>query len=198
LISGIVLAAGSSSRLGHPKQLLDLQGKPMLRHVVDAALASALEEVVVVVGHAAADVRAALPTDDRLRTVDNPRYADGQSMSLIAGLDAVDARGEAIVVLLGDQPGVRSRAIDAVVERYRHEPATIVQASYSGTPAHPTLIDRALWPELRALTGDEGARAVIRRHRNERVVVELGGRPPVDIDTESDYRRVLVERSLDR
>ena len=188
MIAGVVLAAGTSSRLGRPKQLLDLGGKPVLRHVVDAALASSLDQVIVVIGHVADDVRAALPSDGRLRAVENARYADGQSTSLLAGLDAVDANFDAIVVLLGDQPGVRASAIDAVLERYRGERPTIVQASYSGRPAHPTLIDRELWPELLTLNGDEGARSIIELHRAGRAFVELGGEPPADIDTEADYR----------
>lgn len=191
MISGVVLAAGTSSRLGRPKQLLDLAGRPLVRHVVDAALASTLDEVVIVVGHAAEAVRAVLPSHDRLRTAENRSHTGGQSTSLIAGLRAVHPVTEAIVVLLGDQATVRASAIDAVVDRFRRGRRTIVQASYSGTPGHPTLLARELWPEVEALTGDEGARSIVRRHRAERALVEMGGPTLADVDTEEDYRALL-------
>jgi molybdenum cofactor cytidylyltransferase len=195
VITGIVLAAGSSSRLGRPKQLLDLGGKPLVRHVVDAALGSSLDDVVVVVGRASDAVRDILPSDRRLRVVHNTRYAEGQSTSLVAGVEAASEATEAVVVLLGDQPAISADAIDAVVHGYRERRSPIVQASYSGTPAHPTLVDRTLWPELLAVHGDEGARSVIDRHRPDRTLVEVGGTVPADIDTEDDYRSAMRDQS---
>ncbi len=111
MISGIVLAAGSSSRLGRPKQLLELAGKLVLQHVVDAAAAAPLDEILVVLGHSAGEVadRLALPAHGRV--VLNPDHALGQSTSLQAGLRAAAPGADAAVVLLGDQPGIRPEAI---------------------------------------------------------------------------------------
>jgi molybdenum cofactor cytidylyltransferase len=189
LISGLVLAAGSASRLGRPKQLLDLEGRPVIRHVVDEALASTLDEVLVVLGAAADDVRSALPSDDRLRTAVNDEFAAGQASSLACGLRAVGA-SDAVVVLLGDQPGVSARVIDAVVGGWDGERTPVVQAAYAGRRAHPTLLDRSIWWQLERLSGDQGARELLEHHPEWIRTVEVGGRPPDDIDTEADYQRV--------
>lgn len=192
MISGIVLAAGTSSRMGRPKQLLALGDTTLLRHVVGTALGSALDEVVVVLGHASEEIAATLPSDPRLRIVRNPRFDEGQSTSLRAGLLAMGDATEAAVVLLGDQPGVTASAISAVIGEYQRTGASIVQASYDGRPGHPTLLAAQLWPEASSITGDEGARGVIDAHPADRTLVEIGGDPPHDVDTEADYRRVRL------
>jgi molybdenum cofactor cytidylyltransferase len=191
VISGVVLAAGTSSRLGRPKQLLDLGGLPLVRRVVEGALAArTLDDVVVVLGHEAARMALALPRLDRLRLVTNADYAEGQSTSLRTGLEALGADVQAAVVLLGDQPGTGAEAINAVVAAFRSGAGPVVQAAYSGHPAHPTLLARAVWERLLAeLGGDEGARGSLGRHPEWTTTVELGGDPPDDIDTEMDYER---------
>ena len=192
MISGIVLAAGTSSRLGRPKQLLKLGGKIVLQHVVDAAVRSGIDEVVVVLGHAADEISGALSPHRRVRLVVNDRYALGQSTSLREGLAAVHPAAVAAVVLLGDQPGVRTDAISAVVESWRVANATVVEASYGGLPAHPMVFARSAWPELAGAEGDEGARNVLRHHPEWVRLVEVGGTPPDDIDTEQDYERLRM------
>jgi molybdenum cofactor cytidylyltransferase len=194
MISGIVLAAGTSSRLGRPKQLLDLGGRPVLQRVLDAALAASLDEILVVLGHMADDVEAAVTFEEGVRPVLNPDYREGQSTSLRTGLRAVHEGSVAAVMLLGDQPGVRPAAIDAVVAAWRSGAGPIVQASYQGSPAHPTLVGRETWPELETASGDEGARGFIAAHSRERTLVEVGGDVPDDIDTEEDYRRALAKQ----
>lgn len=193
-VSGIVLAAGTSSRLGRPKQLLDLEGRPVLRWVLDAAAASSLDEILVVLGHAADEIQAVLAFDESIRVVRNPDYLEGQSTSLKAGLGEIAPNAEAAVILLGDQPGIRSEAIDAIVAAWRGGAGAIVQASYGGRPAHPTLLAREVWVEVDALSGDEGARGLIASHRGGRALIEVGGEPPDDIDTEEDYRKALSRR----
>jgi molybdenum cofactor cytidylyltransferase len=185
-----VLAAGASSRLGRPKQLLDLGGRPLLQHVLDASVASAVEEIVVVLGHAAGEIARALRCEARVRIALNPDYASGQSSSLITGLRAADRRSEAALILLGDQPGIRPDAIAAVMQAWRATRAPVVQASYRGQPAHPTLLARSVWAELEAATGDEGARGVMSSHPEWRSLVEVGGDAPDDVDTEEDYLRI--------
>lgn len=190
MITAIVLAAGTSSRLGRPKQLLDMGGTPLLQLVLGAAERAPVDEVVLVLGHYWEMIAAAIHPGSRTRTVVNHDYDAGQSSSLRAGLMAADDRSEAALVLLGDQPLIRADAVAAVVTAYRSGAGPIVQASYGGRPAHPTLLDRSLWPELIAGTGDEGARTMLERHPERRVLVEMGGTPPVDVDTEGDYRRI--------
>ena len=116
-IGGVILAAGRGARMGQTKQLLTLRGAPLLAHVVAAAERSALDQVVLVLGHEAAAVAAAVG-GPRTQVALNPRYADGQSASLRVGLQALDDDIVAALVLLGDQPTVRAAAIDAIVEAY--------------------------------------------------------------------------------
>jgi molybdenum cofactor cytidylyltransferase len=185
-----VLAAGTSSRLGRPKQLLDLGGRPLLRHVLDASVASTLEEIVVVLGHAADQVAEAIGSGDRIRISLNPGYEAGQSTSLVTGLRACDRRSEAAVILLGDQPGIRTEAIDAVITCWHETGGPVVQATYGGRPGHPTLLARSVWQAFEAATGDEGGRSILASHPEWRSLIEVGGDPPDDVDTEADYRRI--------
>jgi molybdenum cofactor cytidylyltransferase len=193
VIAGLVLAAGTSSRMGRHKLLLPLGGRPLVAHAVEAAFdAGCLDEVVVVVGRDADAVEEALGTGESLRFARNERFETGQASSLIVGIGAMRSDAEAFVVLLGDQPSVRPGVIAAVVTAFRDGAGPVVQASYSDRPAHPTLLARPVWPELAALTGDVGAREAIDRHREWLTLVEVGGQPPDDVDTDEDYRKVLA------
>ena len=185
-----MLAAGTSSRLGRPKQILDLAGKPVLQHVIDACEAAPLDQIVVVLGHAAPAIASRLHLSPRGGIVVNADFGEGQSTSLRAGLSAASTDAQAAVLLLGDQPGIRPRAIASVVEAWRGGRTLVVQASYGGRAAHPTVFDRAVWPDLEQAAGDEGARSILAGHPEWRSTVEVGGTPPYDIDTEADYARV--------
>jgi molybdenum cofactor cytidylyltransferase len=192
-VGAIVLAAGSSARLGRPKQLLPLAGRPLLQHALDAAGASGLAEIVVVLGHAAEEVSAAIRLPPGARTLANPEHAEGQSTSLRAGLGALGPGAGAALVLLGDQPTVSSAAIRAVAGAWRPDGPPIIQARYDGRPGHPVLLARSVWPELMAIAGDRGARELIARHPARVGAVELPGPPPPDLDTWADYERLRAE-----
>ncbi len=191
LVSGVILAAGGSSRLGRPKQLLPLAGEPLLRHTLRNALAAHLHEVVLVLGRAAEEIAGAVG-DLGQRTVVNPGWAQGQSTSLRAGVGAVDPRSAAAVFLLGDQPQVGPLVIDALVGAFHASGAPVVQARYGASPGNPVLIGRDLFPELLAVTGDRGARDVVRAHGDRAVLVPIGGESPRDVDTEDDFRALLA------
>lgn len=190
MIAGVILAAGTSSRLGQPKQLLTLGDRTVLQHVVDAAATSVLDEVVVVLGHRANEVAAAIRLPDGCRVAINPLYRSGQASSLRAGLRALSEETRAAVVLLGDQPDILPVAIAAVAEAYRRTGGPIVQASYDGRPGHPVLLDRTVWVELEAIRGDAGARDLLSAHPGWIVPAVVPGRPPPDLDTWEDYRRM--------
>jgi CTP:molybdopterin cytidylyltransferase MocA len=178
--------------MGANKLLLPVEGRPLVARAIDAAFAAGcLDDVVVVLGRDAQEIEGSISDRSGLRFEVNPDYETGQASSLRAGLRTMSAGVDAVVVLLGDQPEVRPDAIRAVVLAYREQPAPILQATYGGRGAHPTLLARAAWPEAEAERGDVGARALIRRHPEWRRIVEVGGDPPEDVDTEADYRRLL-------
>ncbi len=185
-IAGIVLAAGMSTRLGRPKQLVEIGGRPLVVHVVERCLASTLDLVVVVAGHEATAVKRAL-SGLAATIIDNPRYPEGQSTSLIAGLEAVSG-ANAIVVVLGDQPGIQPQAIDRLVAVRREDDALLGMAAYGAERGHPVMFGCEVFDALRQLSGDMGGRDIIQRHRKQLVLVE-GGSPtvPRDLDTEADF-----------
>lgn len=191
MISGVILAAGRSSRLGRPKQLLDLNGEPLLRHTIRTALGAHLSEVILVLGHQASEIASSVGELGQ-RTVVNPDFADGQSTSLRAGLAALDPAAAAVIFLLGDQPQVTAAFIDALITRFQETAAPIVMPTYSGIPANPVLFAAELFPELANVTGDEGARAIVKRHRADVLHVPVSdGPPPQDVDTDEDYQALL-------
>jgi molybdenum cofactor cytidylyltransferase len=191
LITGIVLAAGSSSRLeGRPKQLLELHGRPLLQHTLDTVRDSGLQDVVVVLGHLAEQVRSALDLAPEVRVVVNPDYASGQASSLRVGLKAAGSDARAAVVLLGDQPGLKADSIRLVIEEYERSGSKVVQAHYKGRPGHPVLFDKATWEELKAIEGDKGARDVLKRHPEWIKAAELDRDLPPDLDTWEDYEKL--------
>ena len=194
MITGIVLAGGTSSRLGRPKQLLELEGRPVLQHVVDAAHAAVLDEIVVVLGHMADEITAAIELPPNARTTFNPHYADGQSTSLSAGLSAASSDSQAAVILLGDQPRLGADIIRTVVETYRQTGGRVVRAWWGGKPAHPVVFDRSVWAAVQAVDGDRGARDLLKANPDWEVRVDAGDVSPGDLDTWDDYERLKAAR----
>lgn len=182
----IILAAGAARRAGVTKQLLLLDGNPLLQHVVDNVLGSSAADGVLVLGHEARAIREAVDPG-RLSVVVNEDYAAGQASSLIAGLRALPEELHAAIVLLGDQPGVDSTVIDRVIARWRESGASIVASTWQGERGNPVLFSRSLFPEICQLSGDTGARAVFGNHSNDIEAVEFDRPMPIDIDTLDDY-----------
>jgi len=198
-LSAVVLAAGGSTRMGRPKQLLPLAGKPLLQHALDNAAAAGLDEIVLVLGHAAAAVRGGvrLPTRVPVRVVVNDAWEEGISRSLRAGLRAADARAAAAVVLLGDQPGVTALLVAHVTEAFlesgRLAARPVFRCARAGrAPGHPVVLARDAWAAMEALRGEEGARAVLAAHPEWLAEVPIAGAPPRDIDDAEDYRQALA------
>jgi molybdenum cofactor cytidylyltransferase len=189
-VSVVVLAAGESRRMGRLKLGLLLEGKSLLRRVVETALASSAAEVLIVLGHKATELEGELPTDSRLRVIYNRDYAEGQSSSIKAGITAVHPESEAVVFLLGDQPLITVEAIEKLIEAFCAGKGRLLQVSYRGRRSHPVLFGRSLFPELLAVTGDQGGREVLARHHAEVATVDLDLDYPEDIDTPEDYERL--------
>jgi molybdenum cofactor cytidylyltransferase len=190
-VAGLVLAAGGATRFGAVKQLLPLDGRPLLQHVVDAVAAGGAAPVVVVLGHEAAAVEAALALPDGARVVVNPDHARGQSTSLRAGVAALAGDDvDAVLVALGDQPRLRPDAVRTLVEARLGGAGPILQARYGGRPGHPVVLGREVLPEVLGVAGDQGARALMSADPGRVVAVEVGGDPPQDVDTPEDYARL--------
>jgi len=196
MITGVVLAAGTSSRLGGrgPKQLLELDDRPLLQHVIDAAAAAGLDEIVVVTGHEADDVERSLSLPSIARAVRNHSFAEGMAGSLRTGLASADRASEAAVILLADQPGVSAGAIRNVVAAFRRSGSPFVLARYRDRSGRPILIGRGVWSLLQELEGDVGAREVIAAHPELVEAVEADGPVPADVDTWEDYEAVRGDR----
>jgi molybdenum cofactor cytidylyltransferase len=193
-VAALVLAAGASSRMGSPKQLLDWGGRPLVRAAAEVALAARLDPLLVVVGGAQAaveDALAGLP----LQIIANPDYAAGQSTSLHAGIAALGQDADAVVVLLGDQPFVTAAIVEQLVTEWQASRAAIVAPTYAGQRGNPVLFARAVFPELLAIKGDQGARGVLAADRSRvRLIAFDDPRPLADIDTPEDYERLLSKQ----
>ena len=163
MIAAVVLAAGLSRRMRRPKLLLSVEGgKALVRLAVERVLAAGLDEVVVVLG-AEAEAVAATLEGLPIRTVVNPLHAEGQSTSLRAGLDALGLDVAAVVVALGDQPLPEPLLIGRLVGAFRATGRPIAVPRYRDGRGNPVLFAASLFDELRAVTGDQGGRAVIAR-----------------------------------
>lgn len=191
-VAGIILAAGISSRMnGILKPVLPFHGKPMLQHVVDNALESSLDQVIVVLGNACERIIEAVRFKQAM-IVFNPEFAKGQSSSLKAGISAVADTCEGALFMLGDQPLVDSGIIDAVIGRFRDTRMPIVVPSYCGKPGNPVFFARSFFPEILTLEGDIGARPLLAARKQSIATVEVGHDGiHLDVDTWEDYARLL-------
>ena len=191
-VAGVVLAAGSSSRMGQNKLLLELGGETVVHRAARNAIEAGLDPVVVVLGHDRERVQAEL-LGLRCRFVVNPHHADGVRTSLQLGIREVPADVPAFVVVLADMPFVTAAMIRAVAERRRETGAPLVISQY-GDPraaapvdAPPILYDRSLFSELLSMTGERCAKQVARRHRGEASILSWPEQLLRDIDVAEDY-----------
>ena len=196
-ITAIILAAGLSKRLGRNKLLLPLGDETVLRKTAKAVLASAVSEVILVTGHEEAKVKKAVGDLD-VRLTHNPRYAEGQSTSMIAGIEAAHEEAGAYLFVLGDQPLLTPEIVNEVISLYyKSRPEALVAAPvFQVRRGNPTLFSASLRDELLQTSGDAGGRGIIQRLENESpgkiVFLELPNDDMfLDIDTEEDYERML-------
>ncbi len=183
-VVAIVLAAGGSRRMGAPKMLAELGGRSLVRLATETALASRADDVIVVIGANAAEVRGAL-ADTRARCVDNPDWSAGLAGSIRSGVEAA-GEADAVLLILGDQPALTPAILDALVEAHRAG-RTLAACEYEdGTIGPPSLLGRSHFAALLALEGDQGARALLRG--GEPVLVPFPD-GLLDVDTPEDLAR---------
>ena len=189
-VLGVVLAAGGSTRMGRPKQLAELDGRPLLAHVLAAVDGAPVDRVLVALGGAADEVLDRVELG-RAEPLVVEGWAAGMGHVLASALARAGGDWEAVVVLLGDQPLVPGRAVARVVQAWRAGAGPMVTATYDGRPGHPKLFDRRLLPDLLRLTGDTGARDLLAAHPDRVHRVEVGDLgSDADIDVEADLKRV--------
>ncbi|HUZ27153.1 MAG TPA: nucleotidyltransferase family protein [Streptosporangiaceae bacterium] len=183
-VAGVLLAAGAGSRLGRPKALIDVGGRPLADRGVELLRAGGAAPVIVVIGATAVDLPGVL-------TVHNPRWFTGMGSSLAVGLETVPDECSAAVVALVDQPLVGAQSVRRLIAAHAAG-ASVAVAAYAGQPRNPVLLGREYWAEVVALAaGDAGARQFLRAHPDLITLVECGdtGRPD-DIDTRADLDRI--------
>ena len=185
MISGVVLAAGSATRFGGTKQLAEVDGKPLAQFAVDALASAGLGEVVVVTGHDADAVEAALRLPPQGRFVRNLDHTSGQASSLATALHALADDSEGAVVLLADQPGVTDAEVRALVDAFTAGRARIVRIVYTDGPG-PALLSREIYADVGHLHGDVGARELIASHPEWVEEVRVPFAAPRDIDRPED------------
>ncbi|MEA2422482.1 MAG: molybdenum cofactor cytidylyltransferase [Thermoleophilaceae bacterium] len=189
-VTGLVLAAGGSSRLGRPKQTLPLGDTTLLGHVLDCARACGFDQLVVALGGGSGEVRANVDLTGTT-AVENHSYGEGCSSSIAAALPALDERCDVLVLMLGDQPGVGPTAVRTLLARLGDAPIAV--ARYEDGRGHPFAFRRRRVPELAELHGDKAVWKLIERRAADVVDVRVPGRVPPDVDTWEDYEALLGE-----
>src|SRR5271155_175810 len=186
-IGAVILAAGTSSRMGEAKQLLRLGEATVLNQVVNNVCGSRVDEIVLVLGHEAETIKQTIATK-KLKIVVNESYREGMGTSLRAGLSALPSEVDAALIVLADQPFVRSTTFDQIIDHYQQSNAQIVIPVYKGFRGNPVLLDRSVFPEVMALTGDIGCRAIFGNHLEGIVkfpVEDIG--ILLDMDSKDDF-----------
>ena len=192
-VTGLVLAAGGSRRLGEPKQLLPYGPGTLLDHTVGTARASGFDQLIVALGGSSAEVRRRVDLSGA-EVVENPDFGEGCSSSIAAGLGAIDPRAELMVLMLGDQPGVTPAAVRALIAACDEDTA-LAACLYDDGRGHPLAFGRALFADLRELHGDKAVWKLMDRRTDEVVEVRIPGAVPADVNTREDYEAVLAEAS---
>ena len=188
-VTGLVLGAGGSQRLGRPKQLLPYRDGTLLGHVVGVARACSFDQLVVALGGAAEEVRGEVDLDGAAVVV-NDAYGTGCSSSIAAALRIVDPRCDVLVLMLGDQPGVTAATVAALLAGRGDAPLAVCR--YEDGRGHPIAFARSTFGALADLHGDKGVWRLLDQRAGEVTEVAVEGAIPLDVDTEEDYAAVLA------
>jgi len=188
-VTGLVLGAGGSRRLGSPKQVLPYGGGTLLGHVVGVARACRFDQLLVAIGGAAAEVRERVDLAGA-EVVVNDDYAEGCASSIAAALGAVDPRCDVLVLMLGDQPGVDAGTVVALLEG--RAGADLAVCRYDDGRGHPIAVGRAAFGDLASLHGDKGVWRLLDAGGDAVAEVRVPGPVPIDVDTREDYAAVLA------
>ncbi|QRR01583.1 nucleotidyltransferase family protein [Dyadobacter sandarakinus] len=193
----IILAAGNSSRLGKPKQLLHFRGQSLLSHMVQEAL-NVQEKVVFVVTGAKQELIDAEIGQKPVHLIYNPDWETGMGSSIAAGVKALCSmypQLQAVIIAVCDQPFVNAEHLKQLIATAEHSPENIIASAYAGTMGTPALFPNLFFDELKALTGQEGAKKLFTRHASQLSSVHFPS-GETDIDTHEDYEKLLKSTGL--
>jgi molybdenum cofactor cytidylyltransferase len=194
MISAVVLAAGMSTRLGRPKQLLSIGDQTMIEVVIDKLLEAEIEEIVVVVGYHADRIKELLIERD-IQIIYNPDYKLGQSTSLIKAIEALNEKCMGILCMLGDQPLIKLSTLNSLITEFKEGENLIVFPKYNDQRGNPVIFSTELKSEMLKVSGDQGARSLLIKYKDQSKAIEVDDQGVIfDIDTESDYQRLLEWR----
>lgn len=193
-VTGLVLAAGGSSRLGQPKQLLPYGDGTLLDHTLSTAGDCGFDQLIVALGGSSDEVRRRVDLSGA-ETVDNRDFGEGCSSSIAAALGVVDERAQVLVLILGDQPGVTSATVENLLLG-RPDGAKFTVCRYDDGRGHPLAFGRELFAELGDLHGDKAVWKLMDRYEDQVVEVPVAGPIPPDIDTREDYEAVLAAAGM--
>jgi molybdenum cofactor cytidylyltransferase len=187
MLSAILLTAGESKRMGAPKQLMPWQQGTIVEKATDNLLCSDIDEVIVVLGYRAEEVRKCIASRP-VKIVVNPDYKRGLSTSIIAGVNKVDSQSRAVMIALGDQPLINSRLINILIKKFLKSDKGIAVPAYQGKRGHPVIFSLKYREQLLNLRGDVGARQIIIDHPGDTLEVPVNCESVcTDIDTMDDY-----------
>jgi molybdenum cofactor cytidylyltransferase len=187
-VTGLVLAAGGSKRLGQPKQLLPYGSATLLDHVLNTARACKFDQLICVVGGSAVEIKTRVDLGGA-DLVENDFFGDGCSSSIAVALTAVDEQCDVLVLMLGDQPGVTAATISKLLAG--RGDAALAACAYDDGRGHPLAFGRSMFDQLASLHGDKGVWKLLDRAGDDVVDVPVGGTIPRDVDTWEDYEAVL-------
>lgn len=190
----IILAAGAATRMGRPKQLLSYQGRSLILHAVEVALASLCQPIVVVLGAYVEQIKPEL-MPKAVQVVENSQWQEGMSSSIRAGISMLlktNSKLDAVIISLADQPLVSPQIFNQLIQSYQETQKVIVASKYNETTGVPALFSNALFPELMQLEGDKGAKALIQKYIDTGVIL-LIPEAAIDIDTPDDYKQLLLK-----
>jgi molybdenum cofactor cytidylyltransferase len=194
-ISALLLAAGMGERMGGVKQLLSLGGQRMIEAALANLQNARLDEIIVVLGFAASQVRPLVEGRERVTVVVNPQFAEGMSTSIHEGLRAISPRAAGILIALADQPFIPPEVINALIEGFAAGAKGIVLPVFEGKRGHPVILDRKRYEaELFALQGDVGGREIVREHPEDVLEIAVASEGVlIDIDAPEDYQKIQGE-----
>lgn len=191
MMSSILLAAGESKRMGKPKELMPFGQSSIVEQTIDNLLGSAVNEVIVVIGHRAEEVIRLIATRP-VKLAVNPNYEQGMSTSIIAGLNLVDSQAQAVMLALGDQPAIDSQTINRLIKAFYTHDKGIAIPTYQGRRGHPIIFAIKYKEKLLELKGDIGGRQIVKDHPDDILEVAVNSESILtDIDTISDYQSYI-------